>query len=901
MSTLVSGSKRTGDEALRYSHHIYLMDSQGRGIGINAVNIRGEPDITAIRRTPYPMNTLEVSSGSGQWSKRRLPFGQTGKSDWSGGMGLMDGEKDATKFYFSSGIWSASPNGLMVGPRQAWCRGYGDEKNQSMPHLLEDWSVASNHVHLSAAGEKTATKFVLTSNQTVIGATILTESLMATGTIKVGIWSHDAINDRPNTALLEASSTMHLPICQERTFAVATSSAVTLSAGTYWIVVTVDNLAFSNDGSFTLGTTTSSGLSSKFYNGSTWAAQTPAICFALASDRRIKDAKFFRYKWGLYHWITNEDGTVRLYLNGDRGLAADNAGDKTKLNVTSKSASAWVANQWVGSVVRIYGGPGSGEWRVVTSNTTSVITVDRAWTTTHTASSQFVIVGSVHWYEISGHGLSWVEDVCVSKEGIVYFAQGDTRAIRKMKEENSSGAWTRSFADDATDGASRLMATVDQLKQDVIWRARNGEYGDVSKAVAAGWSATLTFEAGIKLAGLEQDINGFVEADQKIYVCKMDAIWAISAEGTPARVIGWPLIWNRASGKNPEVSSPYIVFPVRNGLVRLHGNSTIMEDFGPDKDDGLPASFGGYVADIKQVEGRGGLLLAINAGAATDESAARVGESGIYVYRNGSWHGLCHFGWGSGVYAMGWQDTDEGKYFLYARVRDGIRMLQFPGEWDLRKDLTWMDDERRADGGYILLGRMNAGSNMNVKYWDRVTVMGKGLGLTTAVYYRTSDPTGSATEADISLWTYAGRVYDDLEGVIRLGIESRELWLMVVIKRTGVVKALQVDYLARMEDADSWTVPFRISDMGFDRNGRREEWTAEQTIRLLDEWARSPTPLTMYSMSPVMNSRRVVIQRPGIQIAQFSPEPTATLHVVQGREIDRASMTLLGIDDEIEV
>jgi hypothetical protein len=67
--------------------------------------------------------------------------------------------------------------------------------------------------------------------------------------------------------------------------------------------------------------------------------------------------------------------------------------DATSVSSTTigDSGESWTANQFVGNVVEITGGTGSGQTRVVTGNTTTVLTVSPAWGTTPDTTSDFVI------------------------------------------------------------------------------------------------------------------------------------------------------------------------------------------------------------------------------------------------------------------------------------------------------------------------------------------------------------------------------------------------------------------------------------------------------------------------------------------------------------------------------
>ncbi len=79
--------------------------------------------------------------------------------------------------------------------------------------------------------------------------------------------------------------------------------------------------------------------------------------------------------------------TVHVYTPDSKGTAT--AGTATTL---SDSAKAWTPNAWVGRSVYITGGTGSGQQRVIGSNTANQLTVSNAWTTIPNTTSTYAVV-----------------------------------------------------------------------------------------------------------------------------------------------------------------------------------------------------------------------------------------------------------------------------------------------------------------------------------------------------------------------------------------------------------------------------------------------------------------------------------------------------------------------------
>jgi hypothetical protein len=79
-------------------------------------------------------------------------------------------------------------------------------------------------------------------------------------------------------------------------------------------------------------------------------------------------------------------GVITVTGGATSGTAT--SGASTTLTDTGKS---WTTNQWAGRHVWIHTGTGAGQWRVVSSNTSNTLTVDRAFTTTPNNTSQYIV------------------------------------------------------------------------------------------------------------------------------------------------------------------------------------------------------------------------------------------------------------------------------------------------------------------------------------------------------------------------------------------------------------------------------------------------------------------------------------------------------------------------------
>jgi len=157
------------------------------------------------------------------------------------------------------------------------------------------------------------------------------------------------------------------------------------------------------------------------------------------------DHKFFEYKNALYmvKRSLNKAG-CSIWRNGYRGLAKPNTANKNYLKTNYTNLTP---HSLIGCVARISNGPGELEnqnWRVIQDNTATDILVSPPWNITHTAETEYVILGTNIWNQVA----SWVTELSsktitdiLPLEDYVLFAFGDDANLGVYKEANFSGTW----------------------------------------------------------------------------------------------------------------------------------------------------------------------------------------------------------------------------------------------------------------------------------------------------------------------------------------------------------------------------------------------------------------------------------------------------------------------------
>lgn len=96
--------------------------------------------------------------------------------------------------------------------------------------------------------------------------------------------------------------------------------------------------------------------------------------------------------------------TSIVTVTGGADSGAITSGASTMLTDTAKS---WTTNQWAGRHVWIHSGTGEGQIRVISSNTSNALTIDRAWTTTPNNTSQYIIAHNFVDLKAANDSGSW--------------------------------------------------------------------------------------------------------------------------------------------------------------------------------------------------------------------------------------------------------------------------------------------------------------------------------------------------------------------------------------------------------------------------------------------------------------------------------------------------------------
>ena len=499
-------------EVKQSTHHIALSDGK-KTIGLICCDSKGAADPFNISASPNQRSSLRTKSGTTKYEDLEEPWSATAQDDWSGGRALEDHETDTTR-YFDSKRCQTAFDQIYNAPIDYYATGLKSAVTNH-PGSVE-WKMIE-------AGAAYGIMISLPAMQ--LGEIYIHLRRRGKPEAPLNVSLHLDNSGEPGGEILDHTyTTTDIPdiLSEFRKF---TFPNVSMTAGTYWLIVTSDKGDINDHWEVGMQPVISS---STFVHKTSWSPlPNYDLIYRACAGNTGRNTVFFNYKQLVFALTQTATGSPKLYINGDIGMCDDNSGQMSQVIDATKS---WSTDQWKGCRVGIIGGDGIEEtqtvWRTITANTSTTLSVDHPWTVAQTTSSVYIITDTPRFKEIpSGtHGLTgYISDIKVVND-IIYFAQGDHIPIRKMIWRN--GSWS-SMADTYTHKINGTTTTINncamylQVVRDqtglVLWRAQNDDDNhqiSISSSAVTDWLAS-----SITVANYTTDID---ENNDQVYTTGVD-------------------------------------------------------------------------------------------------------------------------------------------------------------------------------------------------------------------------------------------------------------------------------------------------------------------------------------------------------------------------------------------
>lgn len=615
------------------THHFALSDKFKTRIGLLACAPDGTHkdlfDASLYIKSPVLTTALKQTTGSSSYDIFDYPYSPIVQDDLSGGRANLDFERDGTKYYDSFRTLSGRQNKAIAGPLEQYTSGLRSQE-QNLPGS-EDW--------LQLTGDKCHIykRFQAGSSFTMGKGWIHVRRKSTPREMTIKVYSDSAGNLNAQLATVAVPYTRMNDTLSE--WLNETLSATITSGSYYWLVIITDSR--DNDKAhWKLAIKEASGSTYHSQTFSTTAAAlTPSefdLYFRGTDADTAKTCLPYEYKEQQYFCVSSASGAPKLYMAGDRGAADSNAGQLNKLIDASKT---WITNEHAGKVVMITDGTGKLEpqpWRTVVSNTATELICDTDWTIPHDTTTEYAVLGDKQT-EITGHGLTApVTSILVSTTGVIYFCMGDSVTVRRMREYNNAGTWTREYADETAATKAVHMVYKPQAQKIVISNNADAS-GNVSCATSSNasipaWGTALTWVAAVPIDSKYRRINSLIcypdgGGSEAVWVMKTDIPFILPASGGnpyPVSIDEMRTVRSPSNGVNPLRYGVYLIFPLLQGLQQYYGGQ--FTDMGPNLGEGLPSNRRGSIVAMQGYPGK--FFIAIDAGSSGYSS----------VMDSGGWH-----------------------------------------------------------------------------------------------------------------------------------------------------------------------------------------------------------------------------------------------------------------------
>jgi hypothetical protein len=868
----------------RITHDLVLSDGVSE-LGLIVCNSRGVPINSgtpwSLRQSGSQRTSLQIRTGDPTYSDYQLPYTPFTQKDWSGGRGSEDFEKDTTRFYDSNRM-DTRMGDMLLGPKETTVL-FSDSTSS-----IEPVADGASNVNIVTGGKRYASSYTTTDavNFSSIIVRVAPGQNVTVEIIKdaAGVPSADGgdlvASSSSSVPALDSTTSTYGPAFGESPFGwdalglgVFVTNAKetvlaevpiegTLAASTkYWIVITSTAIGYApltggavykEDGSW----------SSVYSNNNVYFK---LLTFINGS------VMFFNYKGALYA-LTNDDSGEKsqLFINGYRGTAQTGS---TQNKIVVPAGMGLTAGELAGCVLQVIAGKCYNEtpnYRVIKNNTTTEIELKEGFLKTPNTTTDFVILGCNKWNKITGTGITKkVTSVCVSK-GKVCFAQGESTYIRKMREYNNSGTWTRAFEDDGTNVGTFLLTLPNHNGQSRVWKFNNpvDSPPTASYATPVAWAGTHDFATKpteissvtvypIEIGDEQSKITNVLGYGDPIlpWVIKEDEFGNIN-KGIYATVPISELrhVKSELNGVAAIQFGVYLFISVLEGLERYYENR--LDDVGPNRDEGFPTNRRGNISAITSYPG--GLFLAIDAG--------NDGYSSVLYWNQIGYHEFYRAPLGNRIRGLHVQPIPGGQS---ARLWIGMadKTVWIP---------ICINPRQQADYRYTATGSLesawfNGGFREISKFWKSLQIYAEHLsaGQTISAEYM--------TDAD-NVWYALPDTFDSspMQEVLMATDYSvyGKRWKYRLTLTTDDdtisprVKAVTVPAVTRLPPNKAWSMTVLADDALVDRQGVRQRMTAKELMDILDAWSdsgQSPIPLTMRSPIAAFDNQRVFIEPPTIQ------------------------------------
>lgn len=872
----------------RNTHHIKFYDNTYE-VGAILCDRSGNADPHAFQSSPVVRQAIKFYQGDQRLSDLVPPWTDLVIDDFGGGRGV-EKHDDNPAGYWDSRQLDTTNKGAILGPMEIWDRNTTVKKHNTYWPTYASTSFARrnftfHNMNFNDGHASIAVPFVAGATYDAYYIYFYAKVVGDPPAVYAYICNNAAGVPDMSSGVVSFDCTV--PDDLGLVIGTANSGAKSLTSGTtYWLVIHAwpstesDYISVVCDGSGSgekISSTDPLGGSPVWEDG-----DVGVMYYRIEEAGKEFRAHFAELKGTLYCGTEYSDGsTSKVFLSGLYGKATAGAAGYIR---DSDNATIIADDIFNTGILRIVAGTGHhvpSPWRFIsdTKDSNSEIDVTPNWGITPDTTSEYAVVASDFWSEVTGHGLAANEYItdALSVNGAIYFACGPGTPMIRLRTYLNTGTYWQ-WADESA--YATFIKRLSNAATSELWIANRTlpskvQVADAKDCTGTGAVTALSF-SDVNVGDLGDKITGLVVYGEDypiLYIFKEGGIYKI-VDDIPQelRIAGYGEARDERNGYASVVSGVYLFFSFLDSAERFFAGS--LDDIGPNRRGGMPANRRGMISSM--VSYAGVVYASIDGG---DDN-----YSSIIAYNGRGWHEI-------------WRAPIIGK-----RILGNLFIQPVPGDNADRMYFSWNGNIMSlsvmanpfthntmgasenfqyyayAPGGSLETGWIHFNLENVEKLFNSVTITGENLGSGKSrifLDYKLDDDTVYTTVGQFTIDNDTGKlVLDDVNHNItgkriRLRIRLETLYN----NSTPKIDAIVVEGLVTVPSKQKIDLIFRIEDNAKDLIGGEDNYyDADTKLAQLRTWAASAGTIGMSGHIDELNGLRVKLDYPGLSIIKHKVE-----------------------------
>lgn len=779
------------------------------------------------------------------------------QTDWGGGRGRINAAADPTGYYDANHVWGLQTGKLFAVPQIRHAKGLRNE-DTFFPGDGAD-SAVWKELYAQGAARYVETAFVASATYNADYARLIIRRIGNPGTLTVEHCANSAgdpgtVNKTVTLSASDIEPDAIVSLTHRYKFNWTSTQAQT--SGTTYHIKAYGASTDNQDNHWEILVDNETSGSQISTNGTDWDAAGWKFYYRVCDADIQRRLRPFFFNGGWFVASVNDDGTdSKIYINGDIGTVSS----ATSTSLT-KTGAGWTANRFSddGAYVYIFSGPGEGQLRAISSNTTDTLTVS-TWTKTPTTASKFAIIKTRWWKEIttSGVSLGAVKNSPAGINGVCFIPRGASDAVLRMTSAYALTAETNVYADQ--------METITNVNAFNLWTSVNS----TSKVQQFTLPDSLTgvslyTKLGVtrQIGSSEYQITNILAHDKKLYVLKENKMYSVAGSNTEEVSMALGQMPNRNNGVAAVSHMNYLYFSWAGSIERIiQGNASDILNFRPSY-DGFPPTRKAFPSEAVSLLG----WVAV----AFDGDTSYT--SSVMLWNDGGWMEMMRgYEAGARIRDLFVQTTYEQRPRMYASMDGDLVYQDFPLNDNNPLQDSGMMYEHECS---IVTGSIDGNEAAYKKLYNKIVALTESLGTTgtISVDYQTDNDVWTdkwVPLPDSVVLSPRQDVMLNMGGLNKIALRFR----IYTSKPStpAICNGYRVEGWKSDDVRRQWVVRLSTGNEQYTRLSENDH-KPEELLKWLSEMARNMNELKMHSEIDIFHGKKVLIHEPSVGPDNVSEE-----------------------------